>query len=99
VIPKSKSKTPFDVKAFLTKANGGKTLTSHRNNSSIFLQGDPADAIFYIQKGKVKLTVVSKRGKEAVVALLNEGDFFGRGVWRANPCAWHPPLPCPSAPS
>jgi CRP/FNR family cyclic AMP-dependent transcriptional regulator len=76
---KTKPNAAFDVKAFLTKANGGKTITSYRNKTSIFVQGDPADAIFYIQKGKVKLTVVSKRGKEAVIALLGEGDFFGEG--------------------
>jgi CRP/FNR family cyclic AMP-dependent transcriptional regulator len=85
VIPKSKPKAPFDVKAFLTKANGGKTINSYRNNATIFVQGDPADAIFYIQKGKVKLTVVSKRGKEAVIALLGEGDFFGEGCLAGQP--------------
>src|SRR5580692_10463904 len=85
VIPKSKPKAPFDVKAFLTKANGGKTVVSYRNNASIFVQGDPADAMFYIQKGKVKLTVVSKRGKETVIALLGEGDFFGEGCLAGQP--------------
>ena len=79
VIPKSRPRAPFDVKVFLTKANNVKTIASYRNNASIFIQGDTADALFYIQKGKVKLTVVSKRGKEAVVALLGEGDFFGEG--------------------
>jgi CRP/FNR family transcriptional regulator, cyclic AMP receptor protein len=85
LIPKSKSKTPFDIKAFLTKANGRKTIVSHRTGSTIFVQGDPADAIFYIQKGKVKLTVVSKRGKEAVIALLRDGDFFGEGCLAGQP--------------
>jgi CRP-like cAMP-binding protein len=69
----------------LTKANGGKTVTSHRSNASIFVQGDKADAIFYIQRGKVKLTVVSKRGKEAVIALLGAGDFFGEGCLAGQP--------------
>jgi CRP/FNR family cyclic AMP-dependent transcriptional regulator len=82
---KTKPEAPFDVKAFLTKANGGKTIVSYRNNATIFVQGDPADAIFYIQKGKVKLTVVSKRGKEAVIALLGEGDFFGEGCLAGQP--------------
>jgi CRP-like cAMP-binding protein len=70
---------PFDLKLFLTKANGGRTNVAYRINESIFVQGDPADAIFYIKKGNVKLTVVSKQGKEAVVAILKDGDFFGEG--------------------
>jgi CRP/FNR family cyclic AMP-dependent transcriptional regulator len=85
VIPKNKPKALFDVKVFLTKANGGKTINAYRDNASIFVQGDPADAIFYIQKGKVKLTVVSKQGKEAVIALLGEGDFFGEGCLAGQP--------------
>jgi CRP-like cAMP-binding protein len=60
-------------------------MTSYRNNARIFGQGDIADAIYYIQKGKVKLTVVSKHGKEAVVALLGEGDFFGEGCLAGQP--------------
>lgn len=51
----------------------------------IFAQGDPADAVFYVQKGRVKLTVVSKRGKEAVVALLDSGEFFGEGCLAGQP--------------
>lgn len=85
MISKSKSKAPFDVKVFLTKANGGKTINAYRSNQLIFVQGDAADAIFYIQKGQVKLTVVSKRGKEAVIALLGEGDFFGEGCLAGQP--------------
>jgi CRP/FNR family cyclic AMP-dependent transcriptional regulator len=79
VLPRRKATTPFDPTVFLTKTNGGKKINAYRSNQCIFVQGDPADDIFYIQKGKVKLTVVSKRGKEAVVALLGEGDFFGEG--------------------
>jgi CRP/FNR family cyclic AMP-dependent transcriptional regulator len=82
---KSKSKAVFDVKLFLNKANGGKTIGSYRTNDRIFAQGDPADAIFYIQKGKVKLSVVSKQGKEAVIALLGESDFFGEGCLAGQP--------------
>src|ERR1022692_2977033 len=77
--PKTTPKPPFDLKVFLAKANGGKTIAECRTDESIFAQGDPADAIFYIKKGKVKLTVFSKEGKEAVVAILKEGDFFGEG--------------------
>lgn len=77
--PKAKRKPSFDAKVFLSKGNGGRTVAQYQNNSQIFMQGEPADSIFHIQKGKVKLTVVSKRGREAVVALLGPGDFFGEG--------------------
>jgi CRP/FNR family transcriptional regulator, cyclic AMP receptor protein len=76
---KRKEKQLFDPKAFLAKADNGRTLADHQKNQKVFLQGDPADAIFYIQKGKIKLTVVSHQGKEAVVAILGSGDFFGEG--------------------
>ena len=73
------SKKPFDLKAFLTKAHGGTTCSEYRISDPIFLQGDTANAIFYIKEGKVKLTVVSQQGKEATVAILKEGEFFGEG--------------------
>ena len=76
---KSNDKLDFDPKSFLASAGKGRTLAGHPKDHAIFLQGDPADAIFYIQKGKIKLTVISKQGKEAVVALLGAGDFFGEG--------------------
>jgi CRP-like cAMP-binding protein len=69
----------FSARTFLSKVGTGKTLSDYRLNHVIFAQGDPADSIFYIHKGKVKLTVVSKRGKEAVVAILGVGEFFGEG--------------------
>jgi CRP-like cAMP-binding protein len=74
-----KKKLPFDPEAFLAKVNGGRTLSKYRKNQVIFQQGDPADAVFYIQTGKAKVTVVSEHGKEAVVAVLGPGDFFGEG--------------------
>jgi hypothetical protein len=74
--PARTPKAPFDLKVFLRKANGGTTNAGYRAGESIFLQGDPADAIFYIKEGRVKLTVISKQGKEAVVAILKDGDFF-----------------------
>src|ERR1019366_3236383 len=77
--PKTTPKPPFDLKVFIAKANGGKTIAEYRTNESIFAQGDPANAVFYVNKGKVKLTVSSREGKEAVVAILKEGDFFGEG--------------------
>jgi CRP/FNR family transcriptional regulator, cyclic AMP receptor protein len=73
------NKAIFDPLAFLAKAGGGKTIASYGKGQVVFAQSDPADAIFYIQKGKLKLTVVSNNGKEAVVALLGAGDFLGEG--------------------
>src|ERR1017187_295899 len=77
--PKRKPSLPFDLNDFPTKAKGGRTSAEYRTNDRIFVQGDPADAVFYINEGKVKLTVLSKQGKEAVVAILGAGDFFGEG--------------------
>jgi CRP/FNR family cyclic AMP-dependent transcriptional regulator len=67
----------FSGKTFLGKVDGGKKVNKLRPKKSIFLQGDPSDSIFYIEKGKVKLVVVSARGREAVVAILGPGDFLG----------------------
>jgi len=78
-IMKSREQPGFDLKTFLANAGKGRTLADHPKNYLVFLQGDPADSVFYIQKGKIKLTVVSKQGKEAVVAILGAGDFFGEG--------------------
>jgi CRP/FNR family cyclic AMP-dependent transcriptional regulator len=74
-----KSGIIFDPKVFLGKVGEGRTIGKHRKGTVIFQQGDPADAVFYIQKGKVKLTVISTQGKEAVVAILGADDFFGEG--------------------
>jgi CRP/FNR family transcriptional regulator, cyclic AMP receptor protein len=76
---KRKRKPSFDPKVFLSKVNGGRTISNYRKNQIIYTQGEAADSVFYIQSGKVKKTVVSERGKEAVVALLATGDFFGEG--------------------
>ncbi|HLZ32897.1 MAG TPA: Crp/Fnr family transcriptional regulator [Nitrospira sp.] len=67
----------FDPRTFLTKLETGKSTQEYRANQSVFSQGDAADSVYYIQSGKVKLAVVSKRGKEAVIAILPEGSFFG----------------------
>jgi len=83
--PKRKLKPPFELKTFLSKANGGRTLADFRANDRIFVQGDAADAVFYITKGEVKLGVLSKQGKEAVVAILRDGDFFGEGCLAGQP--------------
>ena len=82
---KRKAKLPFDPKAFLAKVNGGRAISEYRKDKTIFRQGDPSDAVFYIQSGKVKTTVVSEEGKEAVVALLGTGDFFGEGCLTGQP--------------
>ena len=74
-----KRKLPFDPKAFLSKVNGGRGVSDYRKDQIVFRQGDPSDSVFYIQSGRVKKTVVSEQGKEAVVALLGAGDFFGEG--------------------
>src|SRR4029453_12501280 len=74
---KRNQKLPFDPKVFLAKVNGGRTVLKYRKNQVVYRQGEPADSVFYIQTGKAKKTVVSEQGKEAMVALLGAGDFFG----------------------
>ena len=69
----------FNAQVFLSKVGMGRTLADHRVKDVIFSQGDQADSIFYIHKGKIKLTVISNRGKEAVIAILGPGEFFGEG--------------------
>jgi CRP/FNR family cyclic AMP-dependent transcriptional regulator len=80
-----KAKPSFDPRVFLAKVGNGHTLTAYKKNRAVFSQGDPADAIFYIRKGKVKLTVISKQGKEAVIGILGLHDFFGEGCLSGQP--------------
>jgi CRP/FNR family cyclic AMP-dependent transcriptional regulator len=75
----------FDAQAFLMSVGSGRSTKKFSTNKTIFQQGDPADAVFYIQKGKVKLTVVSKQGREGVIAILSPGDFFGEGCLAGQP--------------
>ena len=76
----SSTKTaPFDVTQFLSQINGGKTSLMFRKKQIIFSQGDEANAVFYVQAGKVKLVVISEKGKKAVIALLEAGSFLGEG--------------------
>jgi len=75
----------FDPKTFLSTIDGGRKMAAFPKKRAIFVQGDPSDAVFYIQQGKVKLTVVSKSGKEATIGILNEGDFFGEGCLIGQP--------------
>jgi CRP/FNR family transcriptional regulator, cyclic AMP receptor protein len=74
-----KKKRDFDPKAFLATIGEGRKFVLFPKKQTIFAQGDPSDAVFYIQNGKVKLTVVSSDGKEATIGILSEGDFFGEG--------------------
>ena len=82
---KRKAKLPFDPQVFLSKVNGGRAISDYRKDQIVYRQGDPADFVFYIQSGKVKKTVVSEQGKEAVVALLGTGDFVGEGCLTGRP--------------
>jgi CRP/FNR family transcriptional regulator, cyclic AMP receptor protein len=76
----AKKRIQFDPKTFLSTINGGgRKVAAFSKRQTIFVQGDSSNAVFYIQKGTVKLTVVSKIGKEATIGVLNEGDFFGEG--------------------
>lgn len=75
----------FNPTIFLTKVSKGKSISKYSKTQFIFSQGQPADAVFYIQKGKVKLTVVSALGKEAVIAILGPGQFFGEGCLNGHP--------------
>jgi CRP/FNR family cyclic AMP-dependent transcriptional regulator len=79
-----KSKPLFNPKLFLAKVGAGRTIAEYPKDQMVFSQGDPANAVFYIQKGKVKLTVVSHAGKEAVIAILGPGDFLGEGCLTAQ---------------
>ena len=76
---------PFNPKAFLSKVGNGKTMLKFLKNQSIFSQGDASDAVFYIQQGKIKLTVVSSKGKEAVIAVLEPTHFLGEGCLSGQP--------------
>jgi CRP/FNR family transcriptional regulator, cyclic AMP receptor protein len=72
-------KASFDAEAFFAEAGKGKTISQYRKNQLIFRQGDAADAVYYVQKGKVKLLVTSDRGKEGIIAILGPSDFIGEG--------------------
>src|SRR6266480_2216991 len=84
-VPKSKRKLPFDPKVFLDTESIGRTMSKYRKDQTVFSQGSSADAVFYIQKGKVKITVTSEQGKEAVVAVLGPDEFCGEGCLTGQP--------------
>lgn len=83
VTPRNLAK--FDPHAFLSTIAEGRKVTAFQKKQAIFVQDDAADAVFYIQKGKVRLAVVSKSGKEATIGILSEGDFFGEGCLTGQP--------------
>ena len=85
---KRKAKLPFDPKAFLSRVNGGQRISDYRKDQLVYRQGDPADAVFYIESGKVKKTVVSEQGKEAVVAVLELAISSAKAAWPESRCAW-----------
>ena len=78
-------KVPFDPTVFLATVNGGRSIAKYRKDETVFSQSSSADAVFYIQKGKVKVTVVSEQGKEAVVAVLGPDEFCGEGCLTGQP--------------
>ena len=75
----------FDSKSFLAKVGEGRSIGKYRKDRIVFAQGDPADSVFYIQKGRVKVTVISEQGKEAVVAVLGPDEFCGEGCLAGQP--------------
>ena len=75
----------FDPQTFLSTSDFGRTIANFSKNQPIFVQGDSSDAVFYIHEGKVRIIVVSKTGKEATIAVLDEGDFFGEGCLAGQP--------------
>jgi CRP/FNR family cyclic AMP-dependent transcriptional regulator len=77
-------KAAFDAKVFLITTSRGRTISKYRKDEVIYSQAEPADAVFYIQKGKVKIVVASKEGKEAVIAILGKDEFFGEGCLNAQ---------------
>ena len=82
---KKNRKAAFDPKLFLAKVGDGKAISKYQKGQIVFRQGDAADAVFYIQRGKIKLTVISERGKEAVVGVLEPSHFFGEACLNGHP--------------
>jgi CRP/FNR family cyclic AMP-dependent transcriptional regulator len=76
----SEEQPAFDAAAFLESAGAARRVVSYQNGKTVFSQGQPSDTVMYIQKGSIKISVLSRTGKEAVVAMLGPGDFFGEGA-------------------
>jgi CRP-like cAMP-binding protein len=95
---KKRRKVSFEPRKFLAVVGDGKSISKYLKDQVVFSQGDEADAVFFIQKGKVKLTVVSDRGKEAVVGILGVDHFFGEGCLNGHPLMeWSGRAPAPPA--
>jgi CRP-like cAMP-binding protein len=84
-LPRLSTTPKFDAKAFLSSVGTGKTVVKYARKKTVFRQGDPADAVYYIESGKVQLAVVSEHGKQAVVGILTAGDFLGEGCLAGQP--------------
>ena len=84
-MPKNQKAAVFDAHAFLEAMGRGRTASKSQPQDVIFSQGDRADSVYYVRSGKVKLSVTSANGKEAVIAVLGSGDFFGEGSLIAQP--------------
>jgi CRP/FNR family cyclic AMP-dependent transcriptional regulator len=80
----TKRQPSFDPKSFLAVVGEGRSIGEYRKDQIVFSQGDPADVVFYIQRGKMKVSILSEQGKEAVVAMLGTNDFFGERSCRAG---------------
>ena len=80
-----KAVSAFDPKTFLATVSHGRQISKYAKNAVVFQQGGPADAVFYIQEGRIKLMIESEQGKEAVVAILGPGEFFGEGCLIGQP--------------
>ena len=85
VVLRKKGRASFDPKTFLAKVGDGKAISKYGKGEVVFSQGEGGDAVFYIQKGEIKLTVISEQGKEAVVGILRPGQFFGEGCLNGHP--------------
>jgi CRP-like cAMP-binding protein len=83
-MPNKNYQPPFDPKTFLAIVGEGKTILEFRKDQVVFAQGDAADTVFYIQKGRIKVVVISEQGKEAVVGILGPGQFFGEGCMNGH---------------
>ena len=81
----TKSQLKFDAKALLAKLDGGRSTTEFRKDQIVFSQGEAADAAFFVQRGRVRISVLSEQGKEAIVAMLGENEFFGEGCLAGQP--------------
>lgn len=79
------SKQAFDLEEFLSSVDGGRRLIEYGEDDTIFAQGDSCDAVFYMRAGRCKITVLSEQGKEAVIAIHGNGDFFGEGCLTGQP--------------